>query len=319
MRKIIQYIENLMIKDRDFEYSINIDIDTFKDYEIFIVNIDIFFKDKIFKTQPILYGHKKKLQLLSIYLWNQLSTDWIDKPIENNSCYSLKNDILIPELANKFETELGNVLDIGSYNGEILYLAQNIKNMNINKYIGVDIIDSKNIKLYPITENRRYIQQDIHDFLEINKHSFKTIVISMTLLNIIDINYFFKQISIISNIDTKIHIVDINSDSYQAKGFYYKENDEWFLKKIFNSNKIFFTLKKLSKHHHTIHCHHPKNLYNDLLKKYNFIIEYDYVKGVNKKELISQCLDEKYQKRMIKKMSKYTKYPCFHFIGVKRV
>lgn len=318
MNEITTYINNIIIQDRDFVYKSYIDSETFKNYNISLINLDITFNETIYKTQPIVYGDINNLKKLSAYLWNQLAQDWLTKPIENSTCYSLKNDILIPELSNMINGSLGKVLDIGSYDGEILYLIQKYKDLNIYEYIGVDIINKDSIELKELTQNQEYVQEDIDTYLD-SGEIFDTVFLSMTLLNIFDIEKLFYKISKILTKNGRIYIADINSDSYQARGFFYKKNNEWFLKEIFQENKVFYSLKKLSKKFHTIHAHHPKKLYRTILEQNNMTIQHDYVKGPSKNDILKKCENIKYQKKILNKMSKYIKYPCFHFITAKKL
>jgi len=313
MHNVSKYIENLMVKNRDFSYDYKIDDRIFKKYNVLLVDINIHFKKSIYKTQPILIGSYQDLKKLSIHLWNQCANEWNIKSIENNSCYSLKNNVLIPALSNIIESDLGKVLDIGSYNGELLYLIKKTKKLNIEEYIGIDLIEQDLINLYPISKKQKYIQQDISEYTK-QEEKFDTILLSMTLLNIIKIDKTLPTILKLLKKNGKIYIADINSKAYQAIGFYYKKNNEWHLKQIFKNNQIFYTLKKLSKNCYSIHCFHHTNLYRNILEQYNMNVIDDFFVGPNKNEIIKHCININYQNKIIKKMAKYIKYPCFHII-----
>ena len=318
MHDISTYLEKLIVQNRDFTYKHTIDDTTFKEYNISLINIDVYFKESTYKTQPLLIGNHEDLKKLSIDLWNQCTKDWINNSIENNSCYSLKNNLLVPEMTKLVTKNLGKVLDVGSYNGEILYLINKTKDINIKEYIGVDLINQESITLYPLANNQKYIQQDIFKYAE-TKEKFDTIFLSMTLLNIIDIDKVLIKLLNLINVNGSLYIADINSEAYQAKGFYYKDNNEWYLKQIFKEDQVFFTLKKLSKNFHTIHCHHPINLYRNILEQNNMHIIDDIVIGPQKNEIIQYCKNSEYRNKVIKKMAKYMKYPCFHLIKAKKI
>lgn len=307
----INYIKKLVAYPH---YDVTIDSTSFRSHEIEVAYVTVDINGSVCETQPILIGEIDAIESLSRDLWLEQSKIWDNETKTDTSgeSFTLKRNVLIPELARLCNKYLGDILDIGSYDGSITFTA--IDEGNIGSYTGVDIIPVDNTFL---KENIRFVTASVID-IPVCDNSFDTIISSMTLLNIVKISRSFDEINRIARESSTIIIVDTDSRFYEALGIYYVERENLCFQPVFHPDEPFFSLKKISGHVPAVHCYHPHPLYPSLLKQHGFSIEQDYSVGVSTDQLREASINDMEYSQLLQTFSKDSKYPCFRFIVAKR-
>jgi ubiquinone/menaquinone biosynthesis C-methylase UbiE len=295
-------------------YDFTIDSTSYRSYGLEVANIIVDVNGCVFEMQPILIGDTNAIEALSSDLWLEQSKVWDNETKTDafGESFTLKRNILIPELTKICDRYLGDILDIGSYDGSITFAA--VAKSNIASYIGVDIIpvsNSLNI------DNIRFITSSATD-IPLSSSSCDTIISSMTLLNIVSVNKVFEEIDRIARKNSRVIIVDIDSRFYEALGVYYIDRDDVYFKPVFRSDRSFFSLKKISGHVPAVHCFHPYSLYPTSLEKYGFIIEQNYSVGPSAEQLMAASRSNTEYIQLLQDFMNVIKYPCFHFIVAAR-
>lgn len=291
-----------------YDFSYKIDKLSFANFGIKLLQIKVEIENICFELQPILVGNQCDIFQLSKYLWKKIGNAWQGGISEYSISrkYSLKNNILIPAIVKLLPTNLGVLIDIGSFSTSILKSSS----YRINKIICIDYIKQD---ISDIGESQSFLVSDSAK-LSIKSNSIDSIICSMSLLNFIYIYDSLFEINRVLKNNGVLIIADINSNYYKATGVFFKKNNLWKFRRIIFTDKIFFTLKNMSKTMLSVHCYHQYNLYTQFLISNGYKIENDFSIGSDIKSIKSTIDDSKEQKRIIKKMEKDITFPCFHLI-----
>ena len=298
-----EILEN--IKWRNFFY--NSEIITIYGLNIPILNVTLIDNGKEILMQPFLLGDIEYIEKCARILWLYRLQPFQGKRHSSSRNFSLKLDVIKPVFEHSIlNSSHKHILEIGS--SESFLTTRIVEKFFSGNYFGIDITTPEQSGEFS------YILGLIEQ-LPFANDSIDFVMMSMILLNIVRPEVALTEVDRVLSDRSNVVIIDINSNTYKACGFYKKEGKEYYFTKVLDTEKSFFTLKILGRNNYFVHCYHNFNLYKNILVQCGFEILSDFVFGPTVDIIKSRSQNAT---KDIDSFSRYIKYEPFHFIKAKR-
>jgi len=298
--------------------TFTLDTETYRKFNV--TRLEPIFKN--FYIQPILFGSKKDLTILSEYLWISNSEKWYDN-MSNRYCYGTfkKKYILVPHLYKTVENYYSygdKILDVGCGDGILVEeILRKLTNEVYGSELFKDSVDRLKLK-FPSIKSHFYTNNVAGESTVGDTAKYDIVIGSMLLSNIIDENRALKNLVRKLKKGGYLIVADLNPYYYKALGYYY-ENE---LVPLHNPNSQFFTEKRIDGLTVAVHAYRPWGLYKELLQGYKMCLVNDYVLSVDarlmKKALRKSRIPKKYADEFWKKSRKIRPTPPFYILVMRK-